>query len=141
MVPVMLGVTVLLVRRFWKRNREFVVPAVPEAPPDLAKLRPSFDAGLDAILRGDGAEAVSQLSSFTFGKRAVDQYRRYYLANACQLAGDAGALAYDPGAAVEATSSLRSPDRRRPEPRRLIRVRYRLASCRGGVRRRRRARG
>ncbi|HEX9458122.1 MAG TPA: lytic transglycosylase domain-containing protein [Thermoanaerobaculia bacterium] len=88
MVPVMLGVTVLFVRPFWKRNREFVVPAVPEAPPDLAKLRPSFDAGLDAIRRGDGAEAVSQLSSFTFGKRAVDQYRLYYLANACQLAGD-----------------------------------------------------
>jgi len=88
MVPVMLAVTMLFVRPFWKRNREFVVPAVPEAPPDLAKLRPSFDAGLDAIRRGDGAEAVSQLSSFTFGKRAVDQYRLYYLANACQLAGD-----------------------------------------------------
>jgi soluble lytic murein transglycosylase-like protein len=88
MVPVMLAVTVLFVRPFWKRNREFVVPAVPEAPPDLAKLRPSFDAGLDAIRRGDGAEAVSQLSSFTFGTRAVDQYRLYYLANACQLAGD-----------------------------------------------------
>lgn len=88
MVPVMLAVTVLFVRPFWRRNREFVVPAVPEAPPDLAKLRPSFDAGLDAIRRGDGAEAVSQLSSFTFGKRAVDQYRLYYLANACQLAGD-----------------------------------------------------
>ncbi|HXH39117.1 MAG TPA: tetratricopeptide repeat protein, partial [Thermoanaerobaculia bacterium] len=88
MVPVMLVMTVLYVRPHRRRNREFVVPAVPEAPPDLEKLRPSFDAGLDAIRRGDGAEAVKQLSSFTFGKRAVDEYRLYYLANASQVAGD-----------------------------------------------------
>jgi soluble lytic murein transglycosylase-like protein len=87
LAPVMAVVIVLLV---WPRrwpNREFVVPAVPEAPPDLEKLRPAFDAGLDALRRGDGADAVTQFSSFTFGKRAVDQYRLYYLANACQLAG------------------------------------------------------
>jgi soluble lytic murein transglycosylase-like protein len=88
LVPVMLVFTVLVVRPYKKRNREFVVPPVPEAPPDLEKLRPAFDAGVDAIRRGDGAEAVRQLASFTFGKRAVDQYRLYYLANACQLAGD-----------------------------------------------------
>ena len=64
------------------------MPPVPVAPPDLEKLRPTFDAGLDALRRGDGAEAVKQFSSFTFGKRAVDEYRLYYLANACQVAGD-----------------------------------------------------
>jgi soluble lytic murein transglycosylase-like protein len=91
MVPVMFLVTVLFVRPLLKRNREFVVPAVPEAPPDLEKLRPAFNAGLDALRRGDGAEAVRQFSSFTFGRRAVDEYRLYYLANACQLAGDRAA--------------------------------------------------
>src|SRR5258706_246594 len=88
LVPVMLIVTVLFLRPHHGPNREFVVPPVPEAPPDLEKLRPAFDAGLEAIRRGDGAEAVRQFSSFTFGKRAVDQYRLYSLANACQLAGD-----------------------------------------------------
>jgi len=80
-------VTVLWTRSHRGANREFVVPAVPEAPPDLEKLRPAFDAGLEALRRGDGVEAVQQFSSFTFGKRAVEQYRLYYLANACQLAG------------------------------------------------------
>jgi soluble lytic murein transglycosylase-like protein len=89
LVPVIAVVTVLLVRPRRGPNREFVVPSVTEAPPDLEKLRPAFDAGLEALRRGDGAEAVKQFSSFTFGKRAVDQYRLYYLANACQLAGQA----------------------------------------------------
>jgi soluble lytic murein transglycosylase-like protein len=87
LAPVMAVVIVLLVRPHRWLNREFVVPAVPEAPPDLQKLRPAFDAGLEALRRGDGADAVKQFSSFTFGKRVVDQYRLYYLANACQLAG------------------------------------------------------
>ena len=87
LAPVMAVVIVLLVRPHRGPNREFVVPAVPEAPPDLEKLRPAYDAGLEALRRGDGAEAVTQFSSFTFGKRAVEQYRLYYLANACQLAG------------------------------------------------------
>lgn len=87
LVPVMAAVTVLWTRSHRWLNQEFVVPAVPEAPPDLEKLRPAFDAGLEALRRGDGADAVKQFSSFTFGKRAVDQYRLYYLANACQLAG------------------------------------------------------
>ena len=51
-------------------------------------MRPAFTAGLDAIRRRDGAEAVKQLSSFHFGKRTVDEYRKYYLANAYQLAKD-----------------------------------------------------
>ena len=87
LVPVLIVVTVLLVRPR-RPGREFVVPAVTEAPPDLEKLRPAFDAGLEALRRGDGAEAVKQFSSFTFGKRAVDQYRLYYLANAFQLIAD-----------------------------------------------------
>jgi soluble lytic murein transglycosylase len=87
LVPVLIVVTVLVVKQR-RPNREFVVPAVTEAPPDLEKLRPAFDAGLEALRRGDGAEAVKQFSSFTFGKRAVDQYRVYYLANAMQLIAD-----------------------------------------------------
>lgn len=60
----------------------------PEAPPDLQKLRPVYTAGVEAFQRDDGAEAVRQLSSFTFGPRAVEEYRLYYLANAYQLAGN-----------------------------------------------------
>jgi len=88
LVPVLIVVTVLLVKPR-RPNREFVVPAVTEAPPDLEKLRPAFDAGLEALRRGDGAEAVKQFSSFTFGRRAVEEYRLYYLANAIQLTADA----------------------------------------------------
>jgi soluble lytic murein transglycosylase-like protein len=91
LVPVMAVITLLfLLRPHLGLNREFVVPPVPQAPPDLEKLRPTFDAGLNALRRGDGAEAVMQFSSFTFGRRTVDQYRLYYLANACQLGGDRG---------------------------------------------------
>jgi soluble lytic murein transglycosylase-like protein len=88
LVPVLIVVTALRVRQSRDQHGEFVVPAKPEAPPDLEKLRPIFEAGLEAIRRGDGAEAVNRFSSFTFGKRAVDEYRLYYLANAYQLAGD-----------------------------------------------------
>jgi soluble lytic murein transglycosylase-like protein len=88
LVPVLVVVGVLRLRRSRVNDREFVIPAKPEAPPDLEKLRPAFTAGLDAIHRRDAAEAVKQLSSFHFGKRAVDEYRVYYLANAYQLAND-----------------------------------------------------
>jgi soluble lytic murein transglycosylase-like protein/tetratricopeptide (TPR) repeat protein len=87
LVPVLAIVTFLVVRQRPK-NQEFVVPPKPEAPPDLEKLRPTFSAGLEAFRRGDGAEAVTQLSSFHFGKRAVEEYRLYYLGNALQLSGD-----------------------------------------------------
>ncbi|MEK6375746.1 MAG: lytic transglycosylase domain-containing protein [Acidobacteriota bacterium] len=60
----------------------------PEAPPDLEKLRGVYASGLDAIHRGDGADAVKHLSSFDFGKRAVEEYRLYYLANGYQLTND-----------------------------------------------------
>ena len=87
LVPLLVLVTVLRIRPR-EHLRDFVVPSRPEAPPDLEKLRPTFDAGLEAIRRGDGAEAARLFSSFTFGRRAVDEYRLYYLANAWQLAGD-----------------------------------------------------
>jgi soluble lytic murein transglycosylase-like protein len=88
LVPLLIVVGVLRFRRARAHREEYVVPAKPEAPPDLEKLRPAFTAGLDAIHRRDGAEAVKQLSAFHFGKRAVDEYRVYYLANAYQLAKD-----------------------------------------------------
>jgi soluble lytic murein transglycosylase-like protein len=88
LVPVIFIVGVFRVSRSRVHHRDSVVPSKPEAPPDLEKLRPAFTAGLEAIQHHDGAEAVKQLSSFHFGKRAVDEYRIYYLANAYQLAGD-----------------------------------------------------
>src|SRR5436305_1342262 len=88
LVPVLIVVGVLRVRQMRSHQRAFVVPAKPEAPPDLEKLRPAFTAALDAIHRRDGAEAAKQLAAFHFGKRAVDEYRMYYLANAYQLAND-----------------------------------------------------
>jgi soluble lytic murein transglycosylase-like protein/tetratricopeptide (TPR) repeat protein len=87
LVPVLAFVTFRVVRSRPK-NQEFVVPAKPEAPPDLEKLRPVFAAGLEAFRRGDGGEAVTQLSSFHFGRRAVEEYRLYYLGSALQLSGD-----------------------------------------------------
>ena len=88
LVPLVVAVVVLRLHGTSEQQVEHVVPAKPEAPPDLEKLRPAFTAGLDAIHRRDGAEAVKQLSSFHFGKRAVDEYRVYYLASAYQLAKD-----------------------------------------------------
>jgi len=88
LIPIVAVLVVLRLRRTSEQEVEHVVPAKPEAPPDLEKLRPAFTAGLDAIHRRDGAEAVKQLSSFHFGKRAVDEYRVYYLASAYQLAKD-----------------------------------------------------
>src|SRR5436305_5779074 len=88
LVPVLIVVGVVRLRQMRVHHRAFVVPAKPEAPPDLEKLRPAFTAALDAIHRRDGAEAAKQLAAFHFGKRAGDEYRVYYLANAYQLAND-----------------------------------------------------
>ena len=71
-----------------KLHRETAVHPKPEAPPDLANLRGEFTAGLDALHRKDGADAVKHLAAFDFGKREVEEYRLYYLASAHQLAGD-----------------------------------------------------
>jgi soluble lytic murein transglycosylase-like protein len=70
---------------------ENVPSAKPQAPPDLQKLRAAYVAGVQALQRNDGAEAVRQLSSFDFGPRAVEEYRLYYLANAYELAGNTDA--------------------------------------------------
>lgn len=58
-----------------------------EAPADLAKLSETYKSGVQALERGDATEAVRKLGSFSFGRRAVEEYRLYYLANAHQLAG------------------------------------------------------
>jgi soluble lytic murein transglycosylase-like protein/TolA-binding protein len=65
--------------------------ATPEAPTDLQKLRDDFARGLAALQSNDGAAATAALSSFTFGPRAVEEYRLYYLANAHRLSGNDGA--------------------------------------------------
>lgn len=67
------------------------LPAKEEAPPDLQKLRDAYAAGTAALARGDGADAVKHLASFTFGPRAVEEYRLYYLANAYEMSGNAAA--------------------------------------------------
>src|SRR5436190_206402 len=82
------GIGVFLYLRQTQTHREIAAAPKPEAPPDLEKLRSSDLSGLDAIHRGDGRDAVKHFSSFTFGRRAVDEYRLYYLANGYQLAND-----------------------------------------------------
>ena len=62
--------------------------SAPEAPPDLEKLRQPYIAGVLAVQRNDGAEAVRQLSSFDFGPRAVEEYRLYYLARGQEQRGE-----------------------------------------------------
>lgn len=60
----------------------------PEAPRDLQNLREPFAAGMAALRRDDGADAVAHLKSFDFGSRPVEEYRLYYLANGYQLTGN-----------------------------------------------------
>jgi soluble lytic murein transglycosylase-like protein len=66
-----------------------IVAPKPEAPPDLAKLRPVFVAAKEALDTGNPAEAVKRFGSFTFGGRAIEQYRLYLLAYAHEQAGEA----------------------------------------------------
>lgn len=72
-------------------HEEAELPAKPQAPPDLQKLRDAFASGMEALQRNDGADAVRHFSSFDFGERRVDEYRLYYLANSYQLAGQPAA--------------------------------------------------
>jgi soluble lytic murein transglycosylase-like protein len=68
------------------RHRDITSRAVPRsAPPDLAKYRGEMLSGFDALQRGDSQDAVHHLASFSWGQRAVEEYRLYYLANAYQL--------------------------------------------------------
>ncbi len=81
-----LGIYFLVSRQM--TQEEARLPAGPEAPPDLERLRNVYTSGLEALQRGDGADAASHFSSFTFRARAVEAYRLYYLATAYQLAHD-----------------------------------------------------
>ena len=90
-IAVVVAALVFLSRGAEQRREEHLPPAKPEAPPDLEKLREPFTAGVDAILRNDGAAAVRSLTSFNFGPRAVEEYRLYYLAGGQRLAGVASA--------------------------------------------------
>lgn len=83
------GAAAFFLLRERSAEREAVVDAKPDAPPDLEKLRPAFNAGIEALQRGDGAEAVKQFESFSFGSRAVEEYRLYFLAQGHQLTGRA----------------------------------------------------
>ena len=67
---------------------EALPPTKPAAPPDLEKLRNVFTNGLEAIDHRDGASAVRQLESISFGNRRVEEYRLYFLARGQDLAGD-----------------------------------------------------
>lgn len=69
-------------------HEEADLPAKQEAPPDLQKLRDTYTSGLQALQRDDGPDAVKHFSSFTFGPRAVEEYRLYYLAQAYQLSNN-----------------------------------------------------
>jgi len=68
--------------------QETRAPAKPEAPPDLAKLRDQYTAAMASLDKNQPAQAATQLGAFTFGNRAVEEYRLYYLATAHKLAGD-----------------------------------------------------
>jgi soluble lytic murein transglycosylase-like protein len=83
---IILGVWLGLRETSATRQERAYVPPKPEAPPDLEKLRPSFVAGLEAINKSDGTAAVKHLGSFTFGNRAVEEYRLLYLARGHELA-------------------------------------------------------
>lgn len=72
-------------------HAEVPPPPKPQAPPDLEKLRPAFEAGMEALQRGEGAAAVRNFGSITFGSRAVEEYRLYFLAQGQQLQGDRNA--------------------------------------------------
>ena len=92
-VPVIAAVViglVSLVRRPAAPTDRYV-RTEPEAPPDLEILRGAFSAGVDDVQRSDGTSAVRHLSSFTFGPRAVEEYRLYYLAKGFELSGNTAA--------------------------------------------------
>src|SRR6266849_6413397 len=87
-IPVLAGVGIYVFQRRTALRLLLAPPPKPEAPPDLEKLRPAFTSGLEALNRGDSAAAIRHFSSFRFGRRAVEQYRLYFLATAFRLNGD-----------------------------------------------------
>jgi len=95
-ISIIVAVTLGVVALFYVQNAqrepdEAEMAAKAEAPADLQRLRDVYAAGVEALQHDDGAEAVRQLESFTFGSRAVEVYRLYYLANSRELNGDANA--------------------------------------------------
>ncbi|HEY8131416.1 MAG TPA: lytic transglycosylase domain-containing protein [Thermoanaerobaculia bacterium] len=86
-MPAIVAVTIYFTIGRFETRYELVGPPKPEAPPDLAKLRPAFSAGLQALQQKDGPAAVRHFSSFNCGQRDVEEYRLYFLANGYQLAG------------------------------------------------------
>src|SRR5256885_15572406 len=70
LAPLLILVGVLRIGRARAHREEYVVPAKPEAPPDLEKLRPAFAAGLDAIQRRGGGAGGGPTSFFSFWESA-----------------------------------------------------------------------
>ena len=86
-----IGVAILIVVLRTRTEREASRPPKPEAPPDLAMLQPKFGAALDALQRGDASTAAREFASFTCGRRTVEEYRIFFLANALQREGNSDA--------------------------------------------------
>lgn len=76
----------------WEERRRVLMAEPPglalEGPAEIMRHRETFLAGLHSLQEHDGPRAVIALRSFTFGGRAAEEYRLYYLANAYQLTGD-----------------------------------------------------
>jgi soluble lytic murein transglycosylase-like protein len=64
-------------------------PHVDDIPglPELSARKQEFAAGFAALERNDPDDAILHLESFSFGARAVEEYRLYFLATGYQLAG------------------------------------------------------
>ena len=98
-VVVALVVALLATTLYFRRGRQqpredtaeaAAAAAQAQAPPDLQKLREPYLAGVEALREKNAAEAIRRLASFDFGPRAVEEYRLYHLAQAYQLAENAG---------------------------------------------------
>jgi len=70
-----------------KRIQEAARPAEVPAPPELARYREHFMAGVQALERDDAAEAERELDAFSFGSRPVEEYRLYHLSQALKQQG------------------------------------------------------
>lgn len=82
------GIVLVMARREEKAaESKLIAPQQVQAPRDLMKARPAFTAGIAAIQENDARTAIAELSSFSLGEKAVEEYRLYYLATAYQLAG------------------------------------------------------
>jgi len=62
-------------------------PAAAPAPPELARHREQFMAGVQALERKTPVEAELHLGAFSFGSRPVEEYRLYHLSRALKQQG------------------------------------------------------